>query len=607
MSDTRPPSADTARSLPGKLEDGALVLVFAAILVLPLLEIGLRPFGISVPAGASLTQHCTFWLGLVGALVAARSGKLLAISTGFPALQDWRADLLVSLRIGFGAGLSATLARAGWQFAMMEKEGGALLVGNIGVWVGLLALPVGFALLTLRQCLGRTPTWRGRVGALAVAAVVFAAFNQETAPAWGVPLGAVVLLAALIAGTPLFAVLGGAAALLFWKDGNPLASLALDHYRLSTNPTLPALPLFTLAGYFLSAGGASKRLVDLCQAIVGRSRLGPALLTVVSCSFFTSLTGASGVTILALGGLLLPILVNARYSERDALGLVTGAGSLGLLFAPCLPLLLYAIIAEVDLRSMFIGALVPGLLLCGVTVAWAALRPRSPERGSMKQEEEVPFWRALGAAFWELLVPVVALGSIFLGWATPVESAALTAGYCLLIETLVYRDLKLSRIPGVLVESGGLIGGVLLILGVALGLTNYLVDAQVPLQLVDFVQAHVSSKWAFLTLLVIVLLIVGCLMDVFSAIVVVVPLIVPLAGAYGIDPIHMGALFLANLGLGFLTPPVGMNLFLASYRFERPMSEILKSVLPLFWLQLAAVLVITYVPILSTWLPNLLK
>jgi tripartite ATP-independent transporter DctM subunit len=345
--------------------------------------------------------------------------------------------------------------------------------------------------------------------------------------------------------------------------------------------------------------------VRLLQALVGDLRAGPAVVTVGACAFFTSLTGASGVTILALGGLLVPFLTRARYDERTAIGLLTGSGSIGLLFAPCLPLILYAIVAQVEIKAVFLGGLLPGALLAVVTGGWAAwIRPPAPEGAVAWRFDAREAGAALWEAKWELLIPVVSLGGIFSGLATPVEAAAVTALYAFIIEMFFYRDLKFAALPKLMRECGLLIGGVLLILGVAQGLTNYLVDAQVPSLLVDLVTAHVSSKTLFIALLTVVLLIVGCLMDVFSAIIVVVPLIVPLGVAFGINPIHLGILFLANLGLGFLTPPVGMSLFLASYRFERPMSEVLRAAAPYFWLQFAAVLLISYWPTLTTIVPG---
>jgi tripartite ATP-independent transporter DctM subunit len=407
--------------------------------------------------------------------------------------------------------------------------------------------------------------------------------------------------------------LGGAALIFFWSGGDPVSTIPNKHYTLTVNPTLPSIPLFTLAGYFLAEGGAARRFVALFQAVFGGIRGGPAIVTVMVCAFFTSFTGASGVTILALGGLLMPILMSSGYSERNSLGLLTGAGSLGLLFPPCLPPILYSIVASsggatsIRMEEMFQGGLLPGLLLMGMTMAWGV------SRGSKQAAREHRFdarvaWGAIWAAKWELLIPVVALVALFGGFATPVEAAAITALYAFVVETFIYRDLKLLRdVPRVMAEAGLLIGGVLLILGVALGFTHFLIVAQVPDKGVEWVTATIESKWLFLLALNLVLLIVGCLMDVYSAIVVVVPLLIPVANAFGIDPIHLGIIFLANLELGYLTPPVGMNLFLASYRFNKPVPEVARASLPMLGVLAVGVLLITYLPWLTTWLPGQLK
>jgi tripartite ATP-independent transporter DctM subunit len=375
------------------------------------------------------------------------------------------------------------------------------------------------------------------------------------------------------------------------------------------NPSLAAIPLFTLAGYFLAEGGASTRLIRVFQALVGRVRGGPAILTALVCAFFTSFTGASGVTILALGGLLLPVLLSARYSERNAIGLLTGAGSLGLLFPPALPLILYAVVAttigaSVTLKEMFLGGIVPGIVLVALTATWGVMQApgRQQQRDGFDPRE---LWVAVREAKWELLLPVVAMVALFGGFATPVEAAAVTALYAFVVETFLYRDLKIRRqIPEVMAECGLLVGGVLLILGVAMGFTNYLVDAQVPDAAVDWVQGSIESRWAFLLSLNAFLLVVGCMMDIFSAIVIVVPLIVPVATAFGIHPVHLGVIFLANMELGYLTPPVGMNLFLSAYRFDKPVPEVMRSVIPMFVVLLIGVLLITYLPFLTTSLPE---
>jgi tripartite ATP-independent transporter DctM subunit len=360
------------------------------------------------------------------------------------------------------------------------------------------------------------------------------------------------------------------------------------------------LPLFTLAGYFMAEGGASRRLVRVFQAVVGSLRGGPAIATALLCAFFTSLTGGSGVTILALGGLLMPVLVAAKYSERDALGLVTGAGSLGILLPPCLPVILYAIIAKVGIKEMFIGGLLPGLLLIAMTAAWGVWAGRKSVSPSAKfnlTDARAAIW----AAKWELLLPVVSLGTLFSGWATPVEAAAVTALYAFIVEVIIHRDLQLIRdCPRVLTEAGMLIGGILLILGVALGLTNYLIDAQVPDTLAAWAAVHVQSRWVFLLGLNLVLLLVGGLIEIYAAIVVVVPLIVPIGVKLGLNPVHLGIIFLANMELGFLMPPVGLNLLLASSRLKKPMGETIRAVLPLLAVMSIGVLLITYFPALTT-------
>ena len=377
-----------------------------------------------------------------------------------------------------------------------------------------------------------------------------------------------------------------------------------------TNPTLPTVPLFTLAGYFLAEGGASKRLIGVFHALLGQLRGGPAIVTVIACAFFTSFTGASGVTILALGGLLMPVLLGAGYSERSALGLVTGSGGLGLLFPPSLPLILYAVVANanagsggVTIERMFLGGLGPGLLLvvmASLTGIWLGR-----QKAENKKFNGAEAWRAVWGAKWELLLPVVALAALFGGLATPVEAAAVTALYAFIVETFVYRDFKHpSDIPRVMAEAGLLVGGVLLILGVALGFTNYLVDAQVPSHAVEWVTRVVTSKYAFLLALNLCLLAVGCVMDIYSAIIVVAPLLVPLALAYGIDPVHLGIIFLANMELGLLTPTVGLNIFLSSYRFGKPVLQVSRAVIPLQCVLIVGVLLITYLPPLTTFLPH---
>ena len=597
------------RGLLHRFEDWIVSLALATMVILPLAEILLRAtLHIGISASNTLVQHLTLIIGMLGGAIAARENRLLALSTGSTFLKGWAKSVAAIFANAFATTISFFLCAASLQFVKTEREAGSILAYGIPVWVVQLILPAGFALVGLRILLQAAESWKG----CAIAASLFGIFVwlgvRPMIPAADMVFPAlVVLLAATLLGAPVFTTLGGAAVILFWGADLPIASIPLDHYRLVINPSLPTIPLFTLAGYFLAEGGASNRLVRVFQALVGQFRGGPAIVTALVCAFFTSFTGASGVTILALGGLLMPVLLAAGYSEKASLGLLTGAGSLGLLFPPCLPLILYAIVARIPIEDMFLGGIFPGILMLAVT-AWWGVRQMPDRSVGRKTFDLMEARQAIWEAKWELLLPAVAFAGLFGGIATPVEAAALTALYAFVVEAFVYRDLKiLSDVPGVMTECGLLVGGVLLILGVALGFTNYLVDAQFPSRAVDWVTGSIHSRWLFLLLLNLFLLVVGCLMDIFSAIVVVVPLIVPMGAAFQIDPIHLGIIFLANLELGYLTPPVGMNLFLSSYRFSKPLPEVYRSIVPMLFVLLFGVLLITYIPPMTTLLPHWLS
>ncbi len=600
--DSRPLALRAARGI----ENTALAVCLAAVAILPIAEMILRATGSAgIPGASAVTQHLVLLVGMLGGAVAARERRMLALSTVDAFLKGkWRSGAHLVTH-ALAAGIAAWLAIAGWQFVADERAVERELAWGIPLWTVQLALPIGFGLVAARLAWAASDAWRGRALSFAIVAAVLALGVYGPADPSNLVTPALVLLGlATLLGAPIFVTLGGAALILFWGAGEPIASIPIDHYRLVTNPSLASIPLFTLAGYFLAEGGASKRLLAVFQAWFAGFRGGPALVTALACAFFTSFTGASGVTILALGGLLLPLLLAAGYRERTALGLLTGASSLGMLFPPCLPIVLYAIIAQVPMRDMFLGGILPGFVLVAATVAWGIRAgPAAIER---RPYDARAAWRSAWDAKWELALPLVAIGALFGGFATPVEAACITALYAAFTQIVVHRDITPIRGTGkVLVECGLVIGGVLLILGVALAFTNWLVFEDIPTVLLESVTARVESKWMFLLLLTLFLLIVGCLMDVFSAIVVVVPLIVPLGEHYGIDPIHLGVLFLANLELGFLTPPVGMNLFLASYRLGKPMAEVYRAVIPVLLVMIVGVLVITFAPWLSTWLPGL--
>lgn len=596
-------------------ENGLLVAALAVMAALPVIEVILRKvFHTGLGASAVIVQHLVLAVGMIGGMVAARENRLLAISTVtqiFPPKWQGRAAWFSQ---GFAAAMCAVLAAASLAFVLAMRKTGAELAFGVPRWTVQALLPLGFAVIALRLVWHAGKDWRGRLIALGVALALVAASRWlPVAPEHLRLPGLALLFLATVLGAPIFTVLGGAGLILLWSAYEPLASIPLKHYSLTVNPTLPSIPLFTLAGYFLAEGGAARRLIAVFNACFSQFRGGAAVVTVLVCAFFTSFTGASGVTILALGGLLMPILLSAGYRERDALGLLTAAGSLGLLFPPCLPPILYSIVASgsstasVTMNEMFKGGLLPGLVLVGMVAGWGVLRapkPTAERRGFDARAAGAAAWEAK----WELLIPVVALGALFGGFATPVEAAALTAVYAFCVETFIYRDLKLVRdVPRVMTECGLLIGGVLLILGVALGFTFFLIDAQVPDLAVEWVTTHVRSPLLFLLLVNVLLLLVGCLMDIYSAIVVVVPLLVPVAQAFNVDMVHLGIIFLANLELGYLTPPVGMNLFLASYRFNKPVGEVARASLPMLGVLALGVLLITYLPLLTTWLPGVWK
>ena len=597
-----------------KGENLLVTLTLSAMVLLPLAEIFLRKFFHTGISGVnSIIQHLVLIVGMLGGAIAARENRLLSLSTVISYLNDsWK----IKVRIfsgAFGAAICVFLCVAGVQYALSSIGSGKIIAYGIPVWTVQFILPIGFAIIATRIINYSSNTYKRKLITVFLAGtIILVSIMAPFDPKYYVLPAMGILFFATTFGTPIFVVLGGAALILFWSSGSTLASVSLDHYRMVVNPSLPAIPLFTMAGYFLAEGGASKRLIAVFQAVVGGIRGGPAWVTVLVCAFFTCFTGASGVTILALGGLLMPVLLAAKYSEKDALGLLTGAGSLGLLFPPCLPLILYAIIASqiegsVTIKEMFLGGIGPGILLVSLTAWWGYLR-QPKEAVQSKRIDLKKARRAMWTAKWELLLPVVAIVTLFGGFATPVEAAAVTAFYAFFIETFVYRDLHLFKdIPRVVTECGLLVGGILLILGVAMGFNNFLIDAHVPERAVEWITTAVQSKWMFLILLNIFLLVVGCLLDIYSAIIVVVPLIVPLGLAYNISPVHLGIIFLANLELGYLTPPVGMNLFLASYRFNKPLPTVYRAVLPMLGVLLVGVLLVTYIPALTLTIPGWFK
>ena len=571
-------------------------------MLLPLAEIvSRRAFGVGIPGAAPFAQNLTLWVGLLGAAIAARQGKLLSLATG-EFLPKGRVTAVAHvIAAAVGAAVSTILAVGGATLVASGRAAGEVIAIGVPVWVADLVFPVAFGLVALRLVWKASPAWSGRaIAALGLVAGFWLAQHAEILrgePSWP---WIVVLIAAGLIGAPIFSLLGGIAVFSFLVGGDGPVIMAIKAHEELTSPGLAAIPLFTLAGFLLAEGHSSKRLLRVFRALFGWAPGGTAVAAASLCAFFTLFTGGSGVTILAIGGLLLPALLADGYRERFSVGLLTASGSLGLLFPLSLPLMLYGIVANVAIDDLFAGGLLPGILMLGLM---AALGVRE---GLITSAGRVPFtWpeavRALWEAKWELLLPVIVLTALLGGFATPVESAAVAALYALIVQRFIHRDLpSASAVLRVMSDCVAIVGGVLIILSVAAGLTNYMVNAQIPMRLIDWTQAHVQSRVVFLLGLNVFLLLVGSVMDIFSAIVVVVPLIIPLSQVFEINPVHLGVIFVANLELGYLHPPVGLNLLLASYRFKRPVLEVTWSTLPMLGILGLGVLLITYVPWLTT-------
>lgn len=410
-------------------------------------------------------------------------------------------------------------------------------------------------------------------------------------------LGIVLLLLALF-GAPLFAIIAASTLWSYHREDIDLSALVIEFFSIAEMPVLLAIPLFTFAGYVLSESQAPGRLVRLSQALLGWMPGGLAIVSLAACAFFTAFTGASGVTIIALGAILYPALSQAGYEPKFNLGLVTSAGSLGLLFAPSLPLILYGIVAQVPIDDLFLAGILPGMLMLVMLAGWSLW----VNRGSAQPLAAFSGRKvaaALRESMWELPLPIVVLGGIYSGYFAVSEAAAVTALYAIVVEVFILREIPLKQLPDIMRESMLLVGGILVILGVSLASTNIMIDTEAPQKLLAWISGYVSSPTTFLVLLLLFLLALGAILDIFSALVLVVPLILPVALQYGIDPIHLGMIFLATMQLGYLTPPVGLNLFIASYRFERPITEVYSATLPFLLILLLSVIVITFLPSLS--------
>ena len=640
------------------LENGVAAIALLALAALPVVEVILREvFRVpGIAAGADYMRHLTLWVALAAGVLTTRTGAHLSISSGLrelgvipAAVRPW----LHALSHGISVTVCTTLAVASFSLWLLAFRGSS--IGIISIELATAALPFGFAAITARFVWSALQPPSG--GQLATPGGGTAQPDpNQTRPArvllvlltlGGIPLGFLVSSSALVgafggygpdfvmvrgvtgvltalrtpltvlillsafSGTPIFVVISGFALLQFVATGGFLEAVGNEAYVMLTQPLVPALPLFTLAGFILSESGAGERLIRVFRVFFGWFRGGLAVMVVLICAFFTTFTGASGVTILALGGVLVYMLRENGFRPRFAMGLLTAAGSIGLLFPPALPVIMYGVTAQIDIRKLFVGGFLPGVLMVATLAIYGVLRsPRrtralAPSSPSVRRFEWREAGRAVRGAAWELALPLLVIWLFFGGHASLVETAGVAATYVLVVEVFITRDIRLKDLPGVIARCLPIIGGVLIILATAKGLAYYIVDSEAPFRLASWLETTISSKVAFLILLNLTLLVAGALMDIFSAIVVLGPLLFPLGASYGIHPVHLGIIFLANLELGYLTPPVGINLFLASYRFERGLPELYRSVVPFLIMLFVAVLLITYVPVLTTGLLSL--
>lgn len=595
------------------VEELWLFLIFIILILLPLFEMVARAAGTIIFAGSStVVQHLVLLLSMFGAGLAARDDRLLAISAlnwllgeRLRQLSRWFSYTVCSIITGY-------LISASVEFVHSSHKSSGVLVYGIPIWLVQLVLPIGYSLIWIRLIYQSWDGWSGRIFTViinfAIPTLIYKGILTVHYIHWG---GVVLIIIAAILGAPIFAILGGLTCIFLWREGQPLATIPLSHYALTTSPTLPAVPMFTLAGYLLAYSDASKRIVEVFDKWFGWIRGGHVIVTVFVCAFLTAFTGASGITILAAGGVLYNVLERAGFSPKLIIGLLTAASSLGLLFPPCLPPILYSVVASsnpqvsLQMEQLFLGGAIPALLLIVLVCCYGVFKsPPPPKESKFLFREAI---KALWMARWEIITPMIVVGAIFSGIATPVEAAAITVAYVFITEVFIHKDLRqLRMLIKTSTDCGQLVGGVLLILGIAMGFTYMLIDLQLPEQLLDWVKVNIHSKWEFLIAVNIFLLIVGCLMDIYSAIIVVLPILIPMISAFDVNPVHFGIIFLTNLELGYLTPPVGMNLFLAAYRFNKSIPETFRAAVPFMLIMLVGVLVITYVPSLSLWLVNLI-
>ena len=604
--------AKRANNLIFSFENLVAVIALSLIVILPSIEIVTRlfnsfdlKFSVSGVKGSSLyIQNLVIWVTFVGALITTRENRHISLSVGYDLLAP-KKKLIISTTIDIIiVAVTTALSYSSFRFVSMAFEPGAK-IGAINTKLLLSVIPVSFMGFALHTIFKKDNSLK-KIVIVSLGVLIPILFSKMVDPDAfegfaGILLwpSIITLLISMTLGAPIFIVLGGVAAVLFFNSQGETTVIANEAYGMLSGPVIPTIPLFTLAGFILSESKAGERLVNFFQALFGWMPGGLAIMATFVCAFFTTFTGASGVTILALGGLLSYVLIESRYPKKFTTGLLTSSGSIGLLFPPSLPIILYGVVAHVSIKKMFIGGLIPGFLMV-LTLATIGIFYAFKHDVKRVKFSFTKLKKSFKDSFLEILLPVIILLSFFGGITTLVETGALAVVYTIISQVFIHKDLSIKKLYGVLLKVLPITGGVLIILAVAKGLSYYIVDAEIPMILTEWTREHIHSKFTFLILLNIALLLTGCFMDIFSAIIVVVPLIIPLGEAFGIHPVHLGIIFLANLELGYLTPPVGLNLFLAAFRFEEPLVNIYKSVIPFLIALLVAVILITYIPWLTT-------
>ena len=606
----------------GKIEKGICLFALSVLVLVSAAEAAARFFGSSVPSSTSLLTHFLLLLGFFSAMFTTKEGEHLSIALSQYVKNEKVKFKLSVITLSFSVFICTVLAWSSVSFIKIGIE--PRLIAFIPNLVFILAMPLAFGVMALRFVF-KLPSHFRAAGILALVLGTAAAFPSIAKIVWGfdlpdfmfdwtdnyllalyhlkLPLIILFIILALL-GSPIFTVISGITLVIILAAGGEAEAVNNSFFSALTDTNIIAIPLFTLTGFILSESRAGERLVLCFRSLFSWIPGGLIIAAVIICAFFTSFTGASGVTILALGGILYTILKeNSSYSESFSIGLLTSAGSIGLLFPPSLPIILVGATTRTNIIHMFLGALIPGIILVAAMIAMGIAM-------SVKIKVPVePFrikkaFSSLGVSALEIVLPLFLIIGYFSGTFSLIEIGAISVIYVFVVEVLIHRDIKIAELPAVFFKALPIIGGVLCIIASAKALSFAIVDTQVPDNFARWMYGAVSSKYVFLLILNLALLVVGCLMDIFSAILVVLPLVAPLGVIYGIDPVHLGIIFIVNLEVGFLTPPVGLNLFLASYRFEKPFTRICRYVMPFLLIQLAVVLLVSYIPVLSTYLPG---